>query len=111
MDIDTIGKYIRLYRTKRKMSQEQLAELISVTPPYISMLERSEKYPALDTLISIANALGVSADMLLCETLDNQLEIKRTVMLDNIAELPEREQKRIFSIVEAMIAEAKEDLT
>ncbi|MBR1831475.1 MAG: helix-turn-helix transcriptional regulator [Ruminiclostridium sp.] len=107
MNIDSIGKYIREYRKKKNMSQETLAELIDVSVPYISMLENSQKYPALDTLISLANALDISPNHLLCETMNNEYEMKRSVMLDEISELPEREQERIFTVVRAMIEEAK----
>ena len=94
MNLDSIGKYIRKYRLEKKLSQEKLAELVNISSAYVSMIERSEKYPALDTLISIANVLGVSADMLLCETLNCRLETKRSEMLDEISELPENEQRR-----------------
>ena len=107
MNIDSIGKYIREYRKKKNMSQETLAELIDVSVPYISMLENSQKYPALDTLISLANALDISPNHLLCETMNNEYEMKRSVMLDEISELSEREQERIFTVVRAMIEEAK----
>ena len=107
MNIDSIGKYIREYRKKKNMSQETLAELIDVSVPYISMLENSQKYPALDTLISLANALDISPNHLLCETMNNEYEMKRSVMLDEVSELPEREQERIFTVVRAMIEEAK----
>ena len=107
MNIDSFGKYIRLYRTKKKMTQEKLAEYADVSPAYISMMERSEKYPALITLIKIANALDVTPDMILCETLNREYEMKRSVMLDDISELPKREQERIIAMVNLMIEEAK----
>lgn len=107
MNINSVGKYIKEYRKKKNMSQEKLAEIIGLSVPYVSMMENSQKYPALDTLISIANALDVTPDQLLCETLNKEYEIKRSVMLDDISELPKREQERIFTVVRAMIEEAK----
>lgn len=35
------------------------------------------------------------------------IEMKRSVMLDDISELPKREQERIFAMVNLMIEEAK----
>lgn len=107
MNMDSIGKYIREYRVAKGMTQETLAEYADISPSYVSMIERAEKTPALETLIEIANALEVSTDMLLCEMLECELTIKRNVMLDNISELPKREQERIFSVVNTMIEEAK----
>ena len=107
MNMDSIGKYIREYRVAKGMTQETLAEYADISPSYVSMIERAEKTPALETLIEIANALEVSTDMLLCEMLKYELTIKRNVMLDNISELPKREQERIFSVVNTMIEEEK----
>ena len=107
MNIDSVGKYIREYRKKRNMSQETLAEMIDVSVPYISQLETAQKYPSLETLINIANVLDVSPNHLLRDTMNDEYEMKRSVMLDEISELPEREQERIFTVVRAMIDEAK----
>ena len=107
MKLDTIGRYVREYRLAKGITQEQLAEMVDISPSYVSMIERSEKIPALETLIDLANALGVSTDMLLCEALKTELQIKRNVMLDNIAKLPKREQERIFAVVDTMIQQAK----
>ncbi len=107
MNINSVGKYIKKYRKKKNMSQEKLAEILGLSVPYVSMIEGSQKYPALETLINLANALDVTTDQLLCETLKNEYEIKRSVMLDEISELPKREQERIFTVVRAMIEEAK----
>lgn len=107
MNMDSIGKYVREYRVAKGMTQEALAEAADIAPSYVSMIERAEKTPALETLIDIANALEVSADMLLCETLKCELKIKSNVMLDNISELPRREQERIFAVMKTMIEEAK----
>ena len=41
--MDSIGKYIRQYRTERKMRQEDLAEKANISPNYIGMIERGEK--------------------------------------------------------------------
>ena len=107
MNINSVGKYIKKYRKKKNMSQEKLAEILGLSVPYVSMIEGSQKYPALEPLINLANALDVTTDQLLCETLKNEYEIKRSVMLDEISELPKREQERIFTVVRAMIEEAK----
>ena len=64
-----IGKRIRAARTKIEYTQEYLAELIGVTPPYISNIERGTTKLSLPTIINIANALEVSVDALLCDTI------------------------------------------
>ncbi|MCM1222888.1 MAG: helix-turn-helix domain-containing protein [Lachnospiraceae bacterium] len=68
-----LGKRVREIRIKKRMSQTELSELIDKTPPYVSYIESGIKSPSLDTLVLIANALGVTADMLLAESLENHL--------------------------------------
>lgn len=69
MTTDSIGRNIRKYRMEKKMRQEDLAEKTGLSANYIGMLERGEKLPALDTFISILNALEITADAVLCDVL------------------------------------------
>jgi transcriptional regulator with XRE-family HTH domain len=47
-------------RLRRKLSQETLAGKAGLSVSYISMLERGQRTPPLDTLESLSRALGVS---------------------------------------------------
>lgn len=47
-------------RLRRKLSQETLAGKAGLSVSYISMLERGQRTPPLDTLESLSKALGVS---------------------------------------------------
>lgn len=107
MDTLSIGANIKKYRTEKGISQEKLAEMIDVSCNYVSILERGEKTPSLPTLVSIANSLGVSADMLLYGVLNEKYEIHGSLLLDRINALPKKERDRIFAVVETMIEMAK----
>ncbi len=52
-------------RLRRKFSQETLASKAHLSVSYISMLERGQRTPPLDTLESLAKALSVSPTYLL----------------------------------------------
>lgn len=65
MQYNSIGTNIRKFRTEKKLRQEDLAERAGLSANYIGMVERGEKIPSLESFISIVNALGVSADMVL----------------------------------------------
>ena len=58
--LEKIGKRIRQARTERKLSQEELAELSKLSSTYIGRLERGEKTPSIDTLVTLADSLQVS---------------------------------------------------
>lgn len=67
MVFEYLGKRIREERTKLRLTQEQLAEAAEVNESYIGQVERGEKNPSLETVVSIANSLGVTVDYLLQE--------------------------------------------
>ena len=106
MDLSSVGKNIRKYRLEKKIMQETLAEKTDLSANYIGMIERGEKTPSLSTLVSIANALGVTADMLLSDVVEQSYDVKTSVLIDKIASLPKTEQERIFDVIDTLIAHA-----
>ncbi len=92
MDLSTIGGNIKKYRKEAKMSQSELAERCDISTKYVSALERSEKPPSLETLINIANALNITADMLLCDVLSSRIDIKQALVGEKIKGLSETDQ-------------------
>jgi len=103
MNMKTIGKKIRKYRLEINMKQEKLAELTNLSPNYIGMLERADKIPSLTTLINIANALNVTADMLLCDVLSADCEIANSRLLEKIGSLPPKDKQRIYAVIETLL--------
>lgn len=59
------GERIRAAREERKLTQEQLAEQIEVSPQYISDLERGVVGVSLATLKRLCVVLNVSSDRIL----------------------------------------------
>jgi len=57
-----VAARLRQLRTAQTphVTQDQLAEKTGLSISYISMLERGERSPTLDTLATLATALGVS---------------------------------------------------
>ncbi|MBQ4093313.1 MAG: helix-turn-helix domain-containing protein [Firmicutes bacterium] len=60
-----IGREIRMARERSRLTQEQLAERVDVSPQYVSDLERGVVGVSLPTLKSICVTLGVSSDQIL----------------------------------------------
>ena len=65
MDFHLIGQQIRTLRKERGLPQEELAERADLSVPYLSHVERAVKKVSLESLVRIAEALGVTADRLL----------------------------------------------
>ena len=65
LDHKAIGQRIRNQRLSLDLSQEDLAELVGISPSFIGHIERAEKAATIDTFDSIISALGVSWDYLM----------------------------------------------
>ena len=107
MNYDSIGKNIRSYRIKRKLRQEDLAEMTDLSVTYIGMVERGEKIPALETFIKILNALEVSADIILADVLKVGYEIKSSLLTEQINALSPTEGDKVFDVIETLIKHSK----
>lgn len=58
---------LNLWRSRRRagLSQEELAELVGLSRPHISVLERGLDLPRVDTIVKLAAGIDVSACFLL----------------------------------------------
>ncbi|MHB1467913.1 MAG: helix-turn-helix domain-containing protein [Solirubrobacteraceae bacterium] len=62
---DQFGEQLRRVRTEQQLTQEQLAEASGLHRTEISLLERGKRTPILDTIVAVANGLGVTPSELL----------------------------------------------
>lgn len=103
MNWSSIGKRIRYYRENKKWTQEYFAEKIGLSLTYIGMIERGEKTPRLETFINIANALDVSADMLLVDVINTGYTVKTSILSEKIDKLPKKDREKIYAVITAML--------
>ncbi len=71
MDNIVLGKRIREARLKKKMTQEQLSEKANIGLYFLGEVERGVKTPSLKVFVAIAEALGVSTDSLLRDSISS----------------------------------------
>ncbi|EJW17553.1 helix-turn-helix domain-containing protein [Paenibacillus alvei] len=79
-NLDSIGKRIRHLRVKNKMTQEQLASSLEMSPANISSYERDKSIPPSDTLSTIADILHTTTAYLLLKTDNPELENKKSII-------------------------------
>jgi len=60
----SIGKRIRKRRQELKLTQEDLARALGLTPQHISGIEQDKRSPSLSSLAKLAEELGVTVDYL-----------------------------------------------
>ena len=56
---------IRLMRVAQNLNQTQLAELVGITQPAMSDIEKGRRKPSIEVLEKLCDVLGCSADYLL----------------------------------------------
>lgn len=103
MNTGNVGKRIKAAREHRGFTQEQLSEMVGLSPMHISVIERGVKPPKLDTFIKIANALGVSSDQLLQDEVNNAGEAVTTEISKMVQGLPKQNQQLIAHCIKAYI--------
>ena len=95
MDIKYLGNSIKHHRKRLRMTQENLADKLFVSPNYIYELEKSHKTPSLQLLINMSEIFGVSIDSL---------------FMPDIAtgENGDKEEDKLVNLVKTMPADDKE---
>jgi len=64
---EALGAFIRTQRKRANLSLRQLAELTSLSNPYLSQVERGLHQPSVRVLKAISGALNLSAETLLVQ--------------------------------------------
>ena len=102
MDMIAIGSKIKEARERAHLTQEELAEIIDISPTHMSVIERGVKTPKLDTFVRIVNALKLSSDALLQDGVDHADESIMAELSIRIGRLPQKDQIRILNAIRAL---------
>jgi len=88
-----LGTNVKNYRTTLGVSQSKLAEIMSIAPNYLGLIEGGKKFPSAEMIERLAGALG-----------------KDTADLFAPAPLHEDWKERILRDIEALISERLREL-
>lgn len=58
------GNPIKVWREFRELSQQQLAEMVGISKPYLSQIETGKRHGTTEVITAIAKALNISMDEL-----------------------------------------------
>lgn len=97
-----IGLRIKENRMLKKITQEELAELIEISPGFMSLIETGRKRPSLDTLLAICRVLEITLNELLT---GNQIPLETDYCSDLsaiVAPCNEDEKRLIYDITKAV---------
>lgn len=70
MDYKELGRRVRQRRVMRELTQEELAEKAGISCSFVGHIERGEKKFSIGTLVALCNAMEISPNYLLQDSLD-----------------------------------------
>lgn len=104
MDYINLGRRIREERLKLNLTQEKLAEDINVSSNYIGLIERGERTATLDTIVNIANRLGVTVDYLLKDSINSMDKSSEKLWMQLMNNRSEKEKEMVVNMLKVMFS-------
>ena len=98
---------LRLLRTKHRLSQKEIGDIVGLTPQSISKWENNVAEPDKESLIKLSKYFGVSIDYLLGNSTeenqsiryDNELE---KILFSKAKDLTDDEKKTVLNVINAI---------
>ncbi len=73
LNVLALGRRVQQYRKAKGYSTDKLGKLVGVSKSHINNIESGNSRASAEILVRIANALDVSVDMLLCDSLSAKM--------------------------------------
>lgn len=108
MDARLIGRRVQTLRRARGLTQEQLSQMVELSPNYLSNIETGLKTPKLETLVRLMNALQCDANARLADVVDATVSQESGQFSGALAELRPEDRRRIRKVLEVLIQDAKD---
>ena len=102
MDRIALGAAIRAARLKKGYTQEQLAELVEITPTHEKHIESAHRLPSVEVLFSIAQALDLSLDSVVFPEQDAMSECVNEIQV-MLNQCDERELRVLLDVVRSLV--------
>ena len=103
----SIGKKIKLARSITNYTQETLAEKLSLSPRYISQLERGIAFGSANTIVNLCKTLNISSDFLFSDLIDSNscefMDMIDNKFLENYYQLNDYNKKVVNRLTSDLI--------
>jgi transcriptional regulator with XRE-family HTH domain len=95
-----LGEFIRRQRELSEVSMRQFAQLVGISNPYLSQIERGLRAPSEQVVQSIADALQVSADTLYKQAGLSTEEAEPPAVIEAIRDDPKLSARQRQSLID-----------
>jgi transcriptional regulator with XRE-family HTH domain len=109
LDYKAIGKRIKIARIKADLTQERLAEMAEISPTHMSNIETGTTRVSLTAIVSLANALCVTPDDLLCDSVVRAKVQFENDISDILDDCDEYELRMIADMIRALKVTLRKD--
>jgi len=101
------GNIFREYRIKKGYTQAEVAEMLDISPKYISRVENGLQGVSDETLIKYINILDIEPNVLYSCFLDNENIRKQVEIVEKIRNLPENSLKFMDEFLDLILKWSK----
>lgn len=105
LDYLKIGPRLRKARKDKKLTQAQLAEEADLSNNYISNIERGTSIPSLETFVMLCNALDVTADMMLTDSVYRSSEYLKESIAVKLVRCSKKNMRIIERFIDLLLEE------
>jgi len=100
-----IGDAIRAKRMALNISQEELSEMVGITPTHMKHIESEHRNPSIDVLLSMVKILRLSLDdLLFTSEAENSAEYREAALL--LKQCSVKQLKVLIAAMRAMLDSA-----
>ena len=95
-----LGNAIRKARMEKNLSQEELAEIVGITPTHMKHIESGHRNPSVDILFKLTRILYLSLDGLIFDEPESSVEYNYAEIL--LKSCTSKELKVVIDIIRAI---------
>lgn len=94
-----LGNRIQRTRKRKGITQQTLAELVDCSTTHICYCESGRRHMSVETLVRIANALHVTTDELLIDSLENTVKVSNHEFATTLIDCSEYEKQVLLDVL------------
>ena len=100
MENNLFAKRIKSLRIEKKMTQQELGNIVGLTSTGVSYWESGKAVPNFETMTKLSNYFGVSIDYL---TGKGELDNKGMILFRKAEQVNEEDRKKMYNIIDSTI--------